>query len=319
MKNKRTTSEIVLLSLTALATLIVGLFAIIRWLNNDIPIAIIDLIISVTMAMLFVYILITRKVDITKLLFAIFLVIASAASIATKGQLQVYWVYPVIITIYYLIPAKVATVLCAVLITTVSFIISTESNLINVLTILLTTAMTSAFSFIMFRSYEKKIVDFEALATIDQLTSTGNRRALDKKLLDVIASQHRQAYDMCLILIDLDNFKYINDNYGHAIGDNVLITTCNLIKQYTRVLDSLYRFGGDELIIMPLNMSLDSAKQRAEKIRYIVENHIFEYDIKLTLSIGVAEYRTNDTPEKWVSRADNLLYKAKEAGRNRVF
>lgn len=319
MKNKRTTSEIVLLSLTALATLIVGLFAIIRWLNNDIPIAIIDLIISVTMAMLFVYILITRKVDITKLLFAIFLVIASAASIVTKGQLQVYWVYPVIITIYYLIPAKVATVLCAVLITTVSFIISTESNLINVLTILLTTAMTSAFSFIMFRSYEKKIVDFEALATIDQLTSTGNRRALDKKLLDVIASQHRQAYDMCLILIDLDNFKHINDNYGHAIGDNVLITTCNLIKQYTRVLDSLYRFGGDELIIMPLNMSLDSAKQRAEKIRYIVENHIFEYDIKLTLSIGVAEYRTNDTPEKWVSRADNLLYKAKEAGRNRVF
>ncbi len=319
MNNKRTTSEIVLLSLTALAALIVGFFATIRWLNNDIPIAIIDLIISVTMTMLFVYILITRKVDITKLLFAIFLVIASAASIATKGQLQVYWAYPVIITIYYLIPAKVATVLCAVLITTVSFIISTESDLINVLTILLTTAMTSAFSFIMFRSYEKKIVDFEALATIDQLTSTGNRRALDKKLLDVIASQHRQAYDMCLILIDLDNFKHINDNYGHAIGDNILITTCNLIKQYTRVLDSLYRFGGDELIIMPLNMSLDSAKQRAEKIRYIVENHIFEYDIKLTLSIGVAEYRTNDTPEKWVSRADNLLYKAKEAGRNRVF
>lgn len=319
MKNKRSISEIVLLSLTALATLIVGLFAAIRWINNDLTIAIIDLIISVTMATLFVYIFKTRKVDVTKHLFALFLVIATTASIAIKGQLQVYWLYPVIITIYYLIPPKSATGLCLVLITTVSYIISTESDLINILTILLTTVMTSAFAFIMFRSYESKILDFETLATIDQLTSTGNRRALNKKLSDVIASQHRKTYDMCLILIDLDNFKYINDNYGHAIGDSVLITTCNLIKKHTRVLDSLYRFGGDELVIMPLNMGADSARQLAEKIRHIIESHLFDCDVKLTLSIGVAEYKSGDTPEQWLGRADTLLYKAKGAGRNKVF
>jgi diguanylate cyclase (GGDEF)-like protein len=319
METKRTVTEIVLLLLTALATLIVSVFSAIRWYNDDITIAIIDLIISITMAILCLYIFKTRKVDVTKLLFAIFLVIACTASIAIKGLLQVYWLYPIIITMYYLIPPKSATALCLLLITTTSFIISIETDLINVLTILLTTLMTSTFSFIMFRSYERKILDFEALATIDQLTSTGNRRALDKRLADVIASQHRKTYDMCLILIDLDDFKKINDNYGHAVGDNVLVTTCNLIKQHTRVLDSLYRFGGDELVVMPLNMDLKSAKQVAEKIRCIIENHVYDCDIKITLSIGVAEYQPDDTPEKWIGRADTLLYKAKDAGRNQVY
>lgn len=319
MNNKRALAEIVLLSLTALATLIVGTFAVIRWFNNDITIAIIDLIISITMAILFAYIYKTRKIDVTKQLFAIFLVIATSASIATKGQLQVYWLYPVIITVFYLIPAKSATLLCLLLITSVTLIISSESNLINILTILLTTIMTSAFSFIMFRSYEQKIKDFEALATIDQLTSTGNRRALDKKLSNVIASQRRKTYDMCLILIDLDKFKHINDTYGHAIGDNVLISTCTIIKQHTRVMDSLYRFGGDEFVIMPLNMTLETAKQLAEKLRTIIEDHEFVAGIKLTLSIGVAEYNADDSPEKWISRADTLLYKAKHDGRNKVF
>lgn len=319
MKTKRTIPELVLLSLTALATLIVGTYAVIRWLNNETTIAVIDLIISITMAMLFIYIFKTRKLDITKHLFAVFLVIASTASIATKGQLQVYWLYPVIITIYYLIPAKGATYLCLLLITIATFIISNESTFINSLTILLTTLMTSVFSFIMFSSYERKILDIEALATIDQLTSTGNRRALDRKLANVIASQRRNTYDMCLILIDLDNFKQINDNHGHAIGDNVLISTCHLIKLHTRVMDSLYRFGGDEFVIMPLNMSIESARELAEKLRSIIESHEFVLDIKITLSIGVAEYKPGDSPEKWISRADSRLYRAKHEGRNKVF
>lgn len=131
MSDRRSISEIVLLSLTALATVIVGSYAVIRWLNNDTTIAIIDLIISITMSMLFFYIFKTRKIDITKHLFAVFLVIATTASIATKGQLQVYWLYPVIITIYYLIPPIAATSLCLLLITTVTFIISNESTFIN--------------------------------------------------------------------------------------------------------------------------------------------------------------------------------------------
>ena len=85
------------------------------------------------------------------------------------------------------------------------------------------------------------------------------------------------------------------------------------------MLDSLYRYGGDEFIIAPLSMNLKTAKQLAEKIRHIVEEHKFIHDIQLTLSIGVSEYNIDDTPESWISRADISLYKAKNDGRNKVY
>ena len=117
----------------------------------------------------------------------------------------------------------------------------------------------------------------------------------------------------------MDGFKAINDEHGHTAGDEILITVCKLIDDHTRVLDSLYRYGGDEFIILPLNMTLDAAKKLAENIRYIVEDHDFIHDIKLTLSIGVSEFSVNDTPESWIKRSDKSLYKAKEGGRNRVY
>ncbi len=121
-----------------------------------------------------------------------------------------------------------------------------------------------------------------------------------------------------MILRDLDNFKDINDNYGHAAGDNILIKVCELIAQHTRLVDSLYRYGGDEFIITPLNMSAKTARALAEKIRHVIEKYEFIQNIKLTLSIGVAEYREHDSLESWISRADAALYKAK-ASRNSVF
>tara|TARA_R110001583_G_scaffold105804_2_gene253832 strand:+ start:1032 stop:1991 length:960 start_codon:yes stop_codon:yes gene_type:complete len=318
MTKSRSTTEIVLLSISGSAALIISPFAVIRWQNSDTTIAIIDAAISLILVVFFVFIFKTRKVDIAKYLLAIFLAVAATVSIAVKGQSQVYWLYPTFIGLYYLIPPKAATGLCLILISTALFVTPTQSDTINTLTILLTTILTSGLAFIIFRSYEIKLIDSEKLATVDSLTSAGNRRALDSKLSDVITSQHRGAYPMCLILIDLDEFKNINDDYGHSIGDSILITACNLMREHTRILDSLYRYGGDEFIIMPLNMELDTAKQLAEKIRSIIEHHKFVSDIKLTLSIGVAEYKADDTPEGWIKRADAFLYKAKKNGRNKV-
>jgi diguanylate cyclase (GGDEF)-like protein len=171
----------------------------------------------------------------------------------------------------------------------------------------------------MFRAYNNKQHELALLATIDPLTSSGNRRLLETKLSEVITNQSRVQYSMCLILLDLDGFKDINDEYGHAVGDQILISLCDLVKEHTRAVDSLYRYGGDEFIIAPLNMSLETAKYLAEKICYIVENHEFIHNIKLTLSIGVSEYEIDDTAESWISRADTSLYKAKKNGRNKVY
>ncbi len=316
---ERGISEKVLLSLNLLGSVSIFPFAILRWHSGDFTLAIIDGIISVTLLGFFTYIFITRKTAVIKILNAIFLAIAVLTSIAIKGQSQILWVAPAIIAIHYLVPVKHAKTINIILLSIMLIIVFPHTNLIEFITILSTTALTASLSFVMFRAYNNKQHELSLLATIDPLTASGNRRLLDTKLSEVIANQSRVQHAVCLILVDLDGFKEINDEYGHAVGDQILVSLCCLVKEHIRAVDSLYRYGGDEFIIAPLSMNLITAKQLAEKIRGIVENHKFIHDIKLTLSIGVSEYILNDTPESWVSRADLSLYKAKNDGRNKVY
>lgn len=316
---ERGVSEKVLLSLNLLGSISILPFAILRWQYGDITLAIVDGIISITLLVFFSYIFITRKTAVVKILNAIFLAVALLTSIAIKGQSQILWVAPAIIAIHYLVPVKHATIINIILLSIMLIIVFPHTDLIGFITILSTTSLTASLSFVMFRAYNKKQRELALLATIDPLTATGNRRLLETKLSDGIANQSREQYSMSLILLDLDGFKGINDEYGHAVGDQILISVCNLVKEHTRVLDSLYRYGGDEFIIAPLTMNLKTAKHLAEKIRHIIENHKFIHNIKLTLSIGVSEYNIDDTPESWISRADISLYKAKNDGRNKVY
>ena len=316
---ERGVSEKVLLFLNLLGSICIFPFAILRWHYGDITLAIVDGIISITLLVFFSYIFITRKTAVVKILNAIFLAIALLTSIAMKGQSQILWVAPAIIAIHYLVPEKLAKIINIILLSIMLIIVYPHTNLIEFITILSTTILTASLSFVMFRAYTNKQRELALLATIDPLTASGNRRLLGTKLSDVIANQSREQYSICLLLLDLDGFKEINDEYGHAIGDQIIISVCKLVKEHTRVLDSLYRYGGDEFIIAPLSMNLKTAKKLAEKIRHVVENHKFIHDIKLTLSIGVSEYNIGDTPESWISRADISLYKAKNNGRNKVY
>ncbi len=314
----RTTPEKALLSLSLLTAITISPFAFLRWFQGDTSLAIFDGITSLIAIIFFLYILITRKIDIAKKIFAILVALAALITIIIKGESQILWVSPAIIAIHHLVPLRLARVFTSLLILAISIIIYPRVDLISFCTIIATLGLTASLSSVIFRSYYDKQNELSLLASIDPLTSSGNRRALDLKLAQVITSQNRETYTMCLILIDLDDFKEVNDDYGHAAGDQILVSVCELIVKHTRVLDSLYRFGGDEFIIVPLNMSIEATKILAEKIRDIIEQHRFANNIKLTLSIGVAEYNTLDTPESWISRADKALYKAKENGRNKV-
>jgi diguanylate cyclase (GGDEF)-like protein len=316
---KRGVSEKVLLSLNLLGSISIFPFAILRWQEGDITLAIIDGIISITLLGFFSYIYITRKTAVIKILNALFLAIALLTSIAIKGQSQVFWVAPTMLAIHYLVPVKHAKYINIVLLSIMLIIVFPHTDLVSFVTILSTTSLTASLAFVMFRAYNNKQHELTRHATIDPLTTSGNRRLLETKLSEVVAKQSRKQYSICLILLDVDGFKGINDKYGHAAGDQILISVCDLVKEHTRVLDSLYRYGGDEFIIAPLSMDFKTAKKLAEKLRHIVENHKFIHDIKLTLSIGVSEYQIGDTPESWISRADVSLYKAKNNGRNKVY
>lgn len=314
----RPPKEKALLWISAFSSLSIAIFAAIRFYENELQMAVIDSFISLVTLAFFIFVYITHRVKIANIFMAIFLSAATLLTLSLKGQWQLYWLYPIIIAIFYLLPQKAAVIIITITLCIMAIIIYPILDITSFMTIIITTTLTSVFSFVIFQAYDNRNRRLTLLATIDPLTLASNRRALDAALVDIIRSQQRAPYAMSLFLIDLDYFKKINDNYGHSIGDQVLISLCSLLKDNIRALDTLYRYGGEEFIIMPLNTELAQAMNIADKLRKIVEEHLFIEDIKITVSIGVAQYKMSESAEKWISRADSALYKAKKSGRNKV-
>lgn len=155
------------------------------------------------------------------------------------------------------------------------------------------------------------------LALYDRLTGVYNRYALEEFLKKEVAKTCRYKMPLSLLFIDVDNFKQINDTYGHQTGDRVLKHLARLFKNNIRKTDILGRWGGEEfLLIMP---SGTSAVAVAEKLRRIVEETVFDGKIKITVSIGITTCREGDTVDTILRKVDTALYKAKSEGKNRVF
>jgi diguanylate cyclase (GGDEF)-like protein len=153
---------------------------------------------------------------------------------------------------------------------------------------------------------------------VDPLTGAGNRRAQNLKLDASIAIFGRNHSPACVLIVDIDHFKKINDVYGHIVGDQLLVDLCELIRRSTRATENLYRYGGEEFVLVAEQTALDTAINLAEKLRAQIARKVFASGIKLTVSIGVAEVQRDESRQDWLGRADAALYLAKGRGRNQV-
>ena len=160
--------------------------------------------------------------------------------------------------------------------------------------------------------------DLRTLASTDKLTGIFNRRALDEAIRKEIERAKRYRHPMSLILFDIDNFKNINDVFGHQVGDAVLSELSRLVGGKIRVHDVFARWGGEEFVILGVSSDMDGCLRLAEKLRGIIENHSFPDIGKMSCSFGVAVLHDDDTAVSLVKRADEALYRAKQGGRNRV-
>lgn len=122
----------------------------------------------------------------------------------------------------------------------------------------------------------------------------------------------------CSLALDIDHFKQINDRHGHDSGDRVLIEVTRLIESSVRSGDGVFRYGGEELVIIAEGAGNDAAGRLAEKIRQRIRRTPITGIGHIGVSIGVAEARPGDTPKSWFRRTDDLLYRAKAGGRNRI-
>ncbi|AQA16882.1 hypothetical protein BST95_00265 [Halioglobus japonicus] len=158
-------------------------------------------------------------------------------------------------------------------------------------------------------------------ASIDHLTGLLNRRGFTDEVSQEISRSQRSGKQFSIVISDVDHFKQFNDQYGHACGDHVLRRVGELMRDRTRDVDRVARWGGEEFILMLPETDSEGAAVLAEKLRETIADNVFEYGgerLSLTMTFGVAEYRKGETLDACVARADTALYHGKERGRNKV-
>ena len=162
------------------------------------------------------------------------------------------------------------------------------------------------------------------LTIVDDLTNLNNRRFFDETLADAWSSSCDDGPSLAIVILDVDHFKRINDTYGHPVGDEILRELAQIIRGASRASDTASRYGGDELVIVMQGPDQDQAASFAERIRRLVDDHVFcqtTYRLSASVSIGVALNNSTPaptSPEALLANADQALYQAKRAGRNCV-
>ena len=159
----------------------------------------------------------------------------------------------------------------------------------------------------------------EELARVDVLTKVQNRRAFHEHIERLYSYMQRKPTSLCLVMLDIDYFKRINDTWGHAFGDEVLIAMCQRLREGLREFDQLFRIGGEEFVITLFDCDGSSALELVERLRSGIEKMVLQTQgasVPLTCSFGIAEYRPGLSIDALLANADGALYAAKQGGRN---
>lgn len=300
------------------AFLLVMSFAIMQYYAQNLPLAF-AIAAFILFDLLIIYLLIKED---TYLFNGWGLALLAAAlvcySTSITGMVGALWAYVAILLFFFLLHWRAAT-LSATLFIVIEGYIALEHLDISlwyrlVATLLLAGTLTSAFSWLL----TEKQFQLVTLATTDPLTGCANRLQLNTKLSESSYNFHRYRTPSSLIVLDIDHFKQINDSQGHAAGDLALTEFAKLMASRIRQTDRLFRYGGEEFIILLPNTRVNDAYRLADSLRQAAEAHEFNLSKPLTTSGGVAEIIEGEGWDHWLNRADEALFEAKRGGRNRI-
>ena len=234
------------------------------------------------------------------------------------SEVVLFWSYPLAFIIFFVQPRFPARVMSAIL--AISMIGSTiylfEMELVAryAFTLLMLIMFCDVLVGVLIQMESK----LSEQAIRDPLTNAHNRRYMNDILEVTIEEIRREFGPASLIMLDIDHFKKINDKYGHIAGDTVLVKLVDLLHKRQRKLDYVFRAGGEEFVLILRNTGLQQAISLAENLRQNAEETDLHEGEKITISLGVAEYQKGETGVEWLHRADELLYEAKNSGRNCV-
>lgn len=253
--------------------------------------------------------------------FALLLVPTAAAVAILLLQQPAYgvlWTYPVLLFCYFVLTRGVAVLVSLALLagTTLLVLVHVDSGTaIRVFASLLLTIVIVNIILGVINDLHDRLV---AQTITDPLTGAYNRRHMETCLDEVIERQRRSRASAALLVIDIDQFKPVNDRFGHAAGDSVLRTVVALIADRVRRLDRVFRIGGDEFLLLLPDTDLHAAQTVAEDLRSRIAAAAMPGAAPVTVSIGMAVLQPGQQMDAWMHEADAALYRAKQQGRNRV-
>lgn len=304
------------LILSAAGALGIFPFAVIRFMNGEWLMAIIDTTVVIGLAVLGTYVYRTRRVTLANYAISALCVGGALATIYVEGAQQVFWVYPALMAVFYLLRPGEAVISALLMIAALIPVMLPLDDSFRTTTVMITIVVMSAFAYAFAAITNNQREKLLQLATRDPLTGVGNRRALENKLFDAVNVFKRTGTPASMLLIDLDHFKKVNDRHGHAAGDQILQSITEIINLRIRITDSLYRIGGEEFVVILDGQDLHKAAHLAEQLRTLIEANELVPDSSVTISVGVAELKAGESTRDWIHRADEALYRAKRSGRN---
>lgn len=314
---KRSKEEVVLLMLCGLSIPSILPFGIVRLFQGNVLMATVDLLIVLGMLCIMVFVWRTRRVRLAGIAVTVFYSMGMLAAIYVKGLPIVYWVYPTMIAAFFILQAREALMINSVSLLCLIGILHDVMLLLDLSSLVVTLVLINLFAYIFSDRTSLQHFELNQQAEKDFLTGAGNRRAFDKQL-QAICAKDAVPTDACILILDLDHFKKINDQFGHTVGDQVLIQFCSLLRSRIRNADSFFRYGGEEFVIVAMGADVFAAARFAEELRALVEKAQLLRDYPVTVSIGVARKIAGEEGEAWFQRADAKLYEAKLSGRNAV-
>lgn len=309
-------SIITLLGISAL--LGISPFAVMRFAQGNMLAGIVDTTIMLAIMTGMIYAWVTGDTARTGLAMAIVACAGAVTVGAVVGEPGLFWLYPCLVTSFFLTESRYAIAINLAAVITLMVHGVAFSSTIQMWSFSATAVVVSCCAYVFAHRNENQRERLEHLATIDPLTGVKNRRSMDEELAMAAASAARTGISYALVLLDIDHFKKINDAHGHSVGDDVLTEMVALIEQNIRKSDQMFRFGGEEFVLLMSGVDETGLRAVMHNLQHIMHKFLKHPGGKVTASFGVALLEDGETPDNWLARADEALYKAKASGRDQI-
>lgn len=278
----------------------------------------VNLMIVASVLLVLVYAIRSGRTQRAGRFFAVVVVIACIASTAMFGRTGILWGYVVLWINFLLTGRRFALVANLILMTVLIIETSLFQSLLEGATYIVTALMVTTFGYIFAERLARYQDQLQMLALQDPLTFAGNRRMMRRDLTAAVSASRRGGKQFTLILLDLDHFKRINDEFGHEVGDRALREFADLVREHIRAEDGFYRFGGEEFVLLLPDHGAESALGVAESLHGRISGKLSYFGEVVRFSAGVAVLRDDEDWPAWITRADRAMYQAKHAGRNKI-